>query len=105
MNFASGQAKRKDNPGAPTCGSHHSTWKATLLVSVPVGVSTVTVPVVAPVGTVASISVLETTENAAGTPLKVTFVAPVRLSPRIIAVDPAVPVAGIVFTNGASPKD
>ncbi len=42
--------------------------------SVPVGVMTETVPLVAPVKTVAVISVSETTVNVAGVPLKVTLV-------------------------------
>jgi len=53
-----------------------------LLVSVPPNVATVTNPVVAPVGTVATISVAEITVNAAGVPLKFTLVVPVRLFPR-----------------------
>ena len=49
-----------------------------LLVSVPVGVVTVTRPLVAPPGTVAVRNVSETTVNAAGVPLKETAVAPVK---------------------------
>jgi hypothetical protein len=44
------------------------TRKGTLLFSVPAGVVTVTVPVVAPEGTVVVISELETTVNAAAVP-------------------------------------
>jgi hypothetical protein len=47
-----------------------------LLESVPPGVTTWTVPVVAPAGTVVVISDGETTVNVAGVPLKVTLVAP-----------------------------
>jgi hypothetical protein len=41
------------------------TWNATLLESVPLGVVTSIVPVVAPLGTAALMYVLDTTENAA----------------------------------------
>jgi len=50
-----------------------------LLVNVPLGVVTCTLPVVAPVGTVVVIWVSDTTVNAAEVPLKVTSVEPVRL--------------------------
>jgi hypothetical protein len=50
------------------------TRKFTLLESVEVGVTTWTLPVVAPVGTVVVISVLEATVNVAAMPLKVTLV-------------------------------
>ena len=43
----------------------HGTLNCTLLCSVPLGVTTETKPVVAPLGTVVVISVLETTVNAA----------------------------------------
>ena len=58
--------------------------KGTLLESVPLGVTTWTVPVVAPFGTVVVISELETTSKTAPVPLKVTLVAPVRFVPRIL---------------------
>jgi hypothetical protein len=62
------------------------TRKGTLLVSVPVGVTTVRLPVLAPAGTMAVISVLETTVNVAARPSKMTLVAPVRAK----AVEPTV---------------
>ena len=66
-------------------GSHPSSRKlygltrnTTLLLSVPVLVVTTTLPVVAPLGTLARIWVLEITRNVAATPLKVTLVEPSR---------------------------
>jgi hypothetical protein len=67
------------------------------------GVVTLTGPVVAPLGTVVVISVLETTLKVAALPLKVTLVAPVRLLPRIMTAAPALPEAGKVSTNGPAP--
>jgi hypothetical protein len=62
----------------PSC--YGTTPKYTLLESVPVGVTTWTEPVVAPVGTVVVISVFDTTVKTATTPLKLMLVvAPVRL--------------------------
>jgi hypothetical protein len=55
-----------------------STLKITIVFSVPLGVTTVTTPLVAPAGTVAWISVLEITVKLAAMPLKLTLVAPVR---------------------------
>jgi hypothetical protein len=49
-----------------------------LLVSVPLGVTTLTKPVVAPGGTVALINVSETTVKLAGIPLRETLVVPVN---------------------------
>ena len=55
------------------------------------GVTTTTVPEVAPVGTVAVISELDTTVNAADKPLKVTLVVPVRFVPRMTTDAPTLP--------------
>src|SRR5882762_8572253 len=63
--------------------NYSATRNFLLLFSVPPGVVTTTGPVVAPVGTVAVISELDTTVNAAAVPLNVTLVAPVRLVPRM----------------------
>jgi len=60
---------------------HGRTKNLTLLFSVLVGVVTVTKPVVAPVGTLVSISEGDTTLNAAAVPLNLTLVAPVRPVP------------------------
>ena len=70
------------------CGLYGSTRKFTLLFSVPLGVTTSIFPVVAPVGTVVVINEPEFTVNAAGVPLKVTLVAPVRLVPSILTAYP-----------------
>ncbi len=84
----------------------YGTWKATLLFSVlPAALTTSTSPVVAPVGTVAVISVLEATVKVAATPLKVTLVAPVRLFPRILTADATLPEVGRVSTYGPRPMD
>ena len=63
-----------------------------MLIRVALGVTTVTVPVVAPIGTVAVIAVpVWLTVNAARTPPKVTLVDPLRPFPRIIVVAPTWP--------------
>ena len=59
-----------------------STVKGALLKAVPVGVVTLTLPVLAPRGTMAAMSVVESTVKVAGVPLKVTAVAPVKLEPE-----------------------
>jgi hypothetical protein len=53
--------------------------KATLLASVPLGVTTWTLPLVAPAGTVVVISELETTVKVAAVPLKLTLVVALPL--------------------------
>src|SRR5579872_2836892 len=63
-----------------SCGS---TRKGTLLVRVPVGVVTVTGPVVPPAGIVAVISVSDLTVKEIEVPLSETFVVPVKPWPRI----------------------
>ena len=59
-----------------------STVKGALLKAVPVGVVTLTLPVLAPRGTMAAMSAAESTVKVAGVPLKVTAVAPVKLEPE-----------------------
>ena len=59
-----------------------------MLSSVFLGVVTVTNPVVAPLGTVVLISVLEMTVNTAAVPSKLTLLALVRLFPKITTVAP-----------------
>lgn len=81
------------------------TVKFTLLVRVPLEVTTCTFPVVAPVGTVVFISEAETTVNVAAVPLKLTLVAPLRFVPRITTALPTLPEVGTVLTNAASPVD
>jgi hypothetical protein len=60
-----------------------STVNGPALRSVPVGVVTWSAPVVAPIGTVAVISVAASMVKADGVPLKVMLVAPVRSVPSI----------------------
>src|SRR5271155_160381 len=88
-------------PNGSKC--HFATRNAKLLLSVPLGVVTSTVPVVAPVGTVVLISELETTLKPAAAPLKVMLVAPVRFVPKTITFLPTLPDVGSVPTNGPSP--
>lgn len=76
-----------------------------MLESVPEGVVTWTVPVVAPVGTVAVMSVREDTVNVAAVPLNVTLVAPVRLVPRTLTAAPTLPWVGSVSTKGPNPAE
>lgn len=94
--------------GASVLGSadsYGSTRKFTLLVSVPLGVTTSTLPVVAPLGTVVVISELETTSKTDAVPLNVTLLAPVRSVPRMLTDAPTVPDVVCVSTNGPSPND
>jgi hypothetical protein len=80
------------------------TRKFTLLVKVLLGVFTFTGPVVAPLGMVVVISVLEATLKLAALPLKVTLVVPVKLFPRIMTAAPNSPEAGSVRTKGPNPS-
>jgi hypothetical protein len=72
---------------------------------VAVGVVTIILPVVAPVGTVVVISVSETTLKAAATPWNVTLLVPVRPFPRMITFVPTLPTDGVVFTNAGKPNE
>ena len=71
------------------------TVKVPELVAVPLGVVTVIVPLVAPVGTVALIDVSELTTKLAEMPLNITDVAPVKWSPPIPTLAPAMPLPGV----------
>lgn len=62
---------------------HGSTRKGTLLFRVPFDVVTSTNPLVAPTGTVALRKVPESTAKAAGVPLNVTPVVPLKPWPKI----------------------
>ena len=79
--------------------------KFRLPVNLPFGVVTTTGPVVAPVGTVVVISVLDTKVKDAEVPLKVTLLAPVRFDPRIMTGDPGAPEFVTVSTKAESPTD
>ena len=63
------------------------------LVAVPPGVVTVIVPVVAPVGTVAVMLVLELTVNEALVPLNFTAEAEVKFAPVMVTLVPTAPLA------------
>ena len=78
------------------------TVKTTLLDSVPVGVVTFIVPVVAPAGTVVLMAEPEAV-NVAAVPLKLTVVVPVRFVPRMVTALPTAPAVGRLFTNGPKP--
>src|SRR5579863_9461686 len=76
-----------------------------LLTRVPPGVTTSTLPVVDPAGTVVVISVGETMVKVAAVPLKVTEVAPERSVPRTITFLPVLPAVGMVVTKGGRPME
>src|SRR5450755_2859337 len=98
------RAKRQGSLGSWS-KSHGVTRNSTLLFSVPFGMVNVTLPEVAPAGTVAVTWELDTTVNVAGIPLKVTVVVCARLFPRIFTEEPALPEVGSVATNGRSPTE
>jgi len=77
------------------CAVATVTVNVLLLVAVPPGVVTVMGPVVAPLGTVASIIVAELTVKLALVPLMVTAVAPLNPVPLIVTLVPAVPLVGV----------
>ena len=83
----------------------YRTRKGTLLESVPLGVTTWTVPVVASMGTVVVIKEGEATLNVAAVPLKVTLVAPIRFVPRIFTEAPTLPEVGSVPIKDFRPTD
>jgi hypothetical protein len=68
--------------------------KLLLLVAVPSGVVRLTGPLLAPVGTTASISLFDATLKEAATLLKATLVVPWSQCPLIVTVVPAGPSAG-----------
>lgn len=72
-----------------------ATVKLVELVSVPPGVVTLMVPVVAVAGTVAVIWVLESTVKPAVVPLNFTEVAPVKPVPVIVTLIPVAPLVGV----------
>ena len=77
-------------------GAEVVTVKLVELVPVPFGVDTPILPVLAPVGTWAVMSVEElTTKLESGVLLKVTCVAPVKLVPRTSTCVPTGPLVGL----------
>ncbi len=84
-------------------GAGDVTVKPLALTPVPPAVVTAIVPLVAPVGTVALISVSPTTVNAAAVPLNLTALAPVNFVPVTVTEAPTRPEAGAnPVTVGAS---
>jgi hypothetical protein len=83
------------------------TVKLVELVAVPPAVVTVSGPVVAPLGNVAVICVLELTVNDAEAPLNPTAVAPLKFVPLMVTLVPAAPLVGenelIVGAGGGAP--
>jgi hypothetical protein len=78
--------------------------KFVLLFAVPRGVTTVTKPVVAVVGTVAVIWVNESTVKVvASKPLKRTAVTPAKLLPVIVTTVPTAPLDGVNEAMAGSP--
>jgi hypothetical protein len=71
------------------------TTKSVALLAVPLGVVTVILPVVAPVGTVAVICVELLNVNAVGTPLNFTLVTPVKFVPVTVTTVPTAPLVGV----------
>ncbi len=69
--------------------------KLAALVAVPPGVTTETVPLVAPAGTVAAMCVASLTLKDAAVPLKRTALAPVRLVPVRVTAVPTGPEVGL----------
>jgi len=75
---------------------------ALALVAVPPAVVTLSGPVVAPTGTVATIVVADVTVKVAGVPLNRTAVVPVKFAPLMVTPLPTTPLAGEkVVTIGA----
>jgi hypothetical protein len=95
-------------------GGAGTTVNALALVALPPGVVTLSVPVVAPAGTVAWMAVSEVTEKFAprtgsregswSSPLKVTPVAPVKFVPLIVTLAPTGPLVGekLVIVGGGT---
>ena len=71
------------------------TEKLVPLVVVPPAVVTLILPVVAPVGTLVTIVVLELAVKFAFTPLNVTFVAVLKFEPVMVTVVPTLPDVGV----------
>jgi hypothetical protein len=103
--FPGGRPFKSDSAVARESSAFYGTVKATLLESAALGVTTSTVPLVAPVGTVVVIKYLDTTVNVAAMPSNVTLVAPVRLLPKILTAEPTAPDVGSGFTNAPRPRD
>ena len=75
-----------------------------MLLRVLVVVVILTVPELAPTGTVVLISDFETTVNIAVVPLKVTLVAPFKFVPRIVTAAPSLPEVGLFPRTDQAPR-
>lgn len=90
-----------EEPTGPVAGVNVvivGTWvtmKSVALVPVPLALAIVMRPVVAPVGTVVVICVLELTVNAAFTPLNFTVTVPLKSAPVIVTLEPTGPLVGV----------
>ena len=73
-----------------------------MLVAVPPGVVTESVPLLAPAGTLVVIWVAESTVKVADVPLKPTSVAPVRFVPVIVTDVPTGPLVGAKLVIAAA---
>ena len=82
-------------PVSVGAGGGAVTVKLEALVAVPPGVVTLHVPELAPAGTVAVICVAELTVNDAVVPASFTDVAPVKLVPVSVTLDPTRPLDGL----------
>jgi hypothetical protein len=77
-------------------GANATTVNEEVLTAVPPGVTTLTVPLVAPAGTDAVIEVeLTTLNDVTDVPLNFTAVAPVKFVPVIVTVVPTGPDVGV----------
>ena len=79
------------------------TVKLVALVPVPTPVVTLTGPLVAPAGTVAWIAVSEVIVKSASAVLKITAVAPVKSTPRIVTLVPTGPLVGVKLVIVGAP--
>ena len=80
-----------------------TTVKLSVLVTVPLGVVTLSGPVVASAGTVAWIAVSEPTVKLALTELNVTAVVPVKFVPLIVTLVPTGPLPGAKLAIAGAP--
>src|SRR5580692_6284647 len=95
-------SRTRENRRFPIYGM---TRKGTLLLRMPLGVCTVMNPLVAPAGTIARITLPDTTVNLAGVPFRKTPVVPVRPCPKMPSVCPALPESHTNLTKGSIPSE
>jgi len=80
---------------AATGGGGTVTMNDAALVAVPTGVVTLSLPVVAPAGTIVRIDVADMTVKLAGVPFNRTDVVPVKPDPVMVMLAPTAPLAGV----------